>query len=83
MTIKQYMESIKNMTALSPDGVMLKDVLMEMTEVWSTAACQGYFILAAKDAGVDDDTIRKILSTFSREFDDFSIEQAEKIYYEY
>ena len=83
MTVNQYIESIKNMTAVSPTGVILKDVLMDMTEVWSTAACQGYFIQAAKDAGVDDDTIRKILSTFSREFDDFSIEQAEKIYYKY
>lgn len=47
---------------------------------WSNDACRGYAIMAMKGAGVDEETIKKVMLELHREFDWTSVEEAAEYY---
>ena len=85
MTIKTYLDALKSakMVPGNPDGPSFVETVMDMAEIWSNGACQGYFIQAAKIAGLDDESIRKILSAFGEAFEDLTVDEADKLYCNY
>jgi hypothetical protein len=52
-------------------------------EKWSNAACRGYTIKACESAGLDHETIFKVIQAFRWAFEEYTIKQAEQIYYNY
>jgi len=52
-------------------------------EKWSNAACRGYAIKACESAGLERETITKIIHEFRWAFEEYTVKQAEKIYYEF
>lgn len=50
-------------------------------EYWSNDACEGYAIMAMEDAGLDNETIRKVLWIMSCDlFDSVSVDEAKEYY---
>ena len=47
---------------------------------WRNDACMGYAIMAMKRAGLDDDTISKVISTMTDCFDDTTVDAAGQYY---
>lgn len=85
MTIKTYLEGFQKSNPVpgNPDGPSFMETIMDTAEVWSNGACRGYFIQAAKIAGLDDESIRKILSAFGEAFEDLTVDEADKLYCNY
>lgn len=52
-------------------------------ECWSNAACRGYAIKACESAGLDHETIVKIIQAFRWAFEEYTVKQAEQVYYDY
>ncbi len=48
---------------------------------WSNPACKGYAILAMERAGLDAETIRKVVKALEWCFDDTTTKEAEQHYY--
>ncbi len=52
-------------------------------ESWSNAACRGYAIRACELAGIDHETMDRIICMFRVCFEELTVKEAEKVYYEY
>lgn len=53
--------------------------VMKYMEYWSNDACEGYAIMAMEDAGLDNETIRKVLRIMSYDlFDSVSVDEAKE-----
>lgn len=48
-------------------------------EEWSNNACEGYAILAMQAAGLDAQTVRRVLDQMRVCFDSVSVEEAEEV----
>ena len=59
--------------------------LLELFELekWSNAACRGYAIKACESAGLDCETILKVINSFRWAFEEYTLKQAEQIYYDF
>lgn len=59
--------------------------LLEIFELekWSNSACCGYAIKACESAGLEREIIGKIIHEFRVVFEEYTVKQAEKIYYNY
>lgn len=56
-------------------------LLAQMAEgPWRNDACVGYAIMAMKRAGLDDEAIRKVISTMTDCFDDTTVDAAGQYY---
>ena len=82
MTVKAYIEKVKALDSqlVSEDGSLYSDAAMESIEVWSNNACCGYLLMAAKDAGLADDTVKDLMHSLRGKFDVISVEEAEENY---
>lgn len=80
MTIKDYLQKVKSAN-LNETG--FTDTMMEATEIWSNDACEGYFLRAAQLVGLNQDTIKNVLSAFNTAFEEVSIDDAADIYRKY
>jgi len=82
MTIKEYLEKIVEIR-LSPvnkgDSSSL-ETMMSTMEIWNCGACRGYAIIAMEEAGVDTETIKKVVGSMSRIFNTVSTDEAERRY---
>lgn len=67
-----------------PTSIIDKE-LLELFELekWSNAACRGYAIKACESAGLDNETILKVIHAFRWAFEEYSLKQAEQIYYDF
>ena len=75
-----------NMMGIKKDKTATIDMqLQELFELdkWSNAACRGYAIKACESAGFDRETIHKVIHAFRWAFEEFSVKQAEQIYYDF
>ena len=43
---------------------------------WRNDACMGYSLKAMRDAGIDEELIKKAMRCLDRSFDDVSVEEA-------
>ena len=59
--------------------------LMELfkLEKWSNAACRGYAIKACESAGLEHEMIIKVIREFRWAFEEYTVKQAEQIYYDF
>ena len=66
-------------------GSIVDKELLELftLEKWSNAACRGYAIKACESAGLDHDTILKVIHAFRWAFEEYTVKQAEQIYYDF
>lgn len=53
-----------------------------IVESWSNQACFGYTIMAAEDAGLNEEQIRKLIRKMHHVNDEVSVEEAAKYYRE-
>ena len=51
-------------------------------DTWSNAACCGYVLLACKNLGYTKQDSRKLLEAVNAVFENYTIQQAEKGYYD-
>ena len=73
MKIADYVK--KNEAVLPPD---LVDVVLSETSIWTNNACYGYCIEAMENAGVDRETITKVVRGLHQAFDELTVEEAER-----
>lgn len=85
MTIKNYLQGIEaaKLTPAEPGGMSFVEAMQEAAEIWSNDACMGYCIRAAQLAGLDQDTIQKLLGACEVAFDELSVDEAAEIYRRY
>lgn len=82
MTIAEYMkqaQELDNQTT-SKTGKPISELMAESVSIWSNDSCRGYFILAAQAAGLDRETIRKVLGETYHLFDEKTLTEAEQAY---
>ena len=73
MTVAEYVK--KNLEALPPELALLA---LESTSIWTNDACYGYCIEAMERAGVDRETIAKVVRGLHQAFDELTVEEAER-----
>lgn len=52
------------------------------SDTWSNAACCGYVLLACKKLGYNKQESRNLLEAVNAMFENYTIQQAEKVYYD-
>lgn len=52
------------------------------SDTWSNAACCGYVLLACKRLGYNKQESRNLLEAVNAMFENYTIQQAEKVYYD-
>lgn len=52
------------------------------SDIWSNAACCGYVLLACKNLGYTKQESRSLLESVNATFGNYTIQQAEKEYYD-
>lgn len=85
MTVKEYLSGIEQakLTLTEPDGKTFADAMAESAELWSNEACKGYFLQAARIAGIDQSVIREILRAYNEVFETITVNEAAAIYCKY
>ena len=71
MTIRDFLAENKpsrGINASTGEEVLISP--LDWAEVWDNAACKGYAIMAMEFAGLDAETIDRVLSQFPYAFDD-------------
>lgn len=59
-------------------NLMLGSEVLDMVSIWSNEACRGYCVDAMERAGLDRETIGKVLSGLHEAFDELTVEEAER-----
>lgn len=59
-------------------NLMLGSEVLDMVDVWSNEACQGYCLAAMVKAGVDADVAEKVIRGLHDAFDELTVEEAER-----
>lgn len=81
MTIDEFKEKHSNLRRLKDEnGRDFLDVSVETLDVWSNDACRGYCICALKGAGMDNETINKIVGSLHGYFNDLTVDEAAEIF---
>lgn len=85
MTVKEYLSGIEQakLTLTEPDGKTFADAMAESAELWSNEACKGYFLQAARIAGIDQSVIREVLRAYNEVFETITLDEAAAIYCKY
>lgn len=85
MTIKEFMEKNQALDNkfTNPDGKKLSEVMAETASIWSNDSAKGYVIKAAQSLKMSRKQIDELLQRMQWAFDDLTVEEAEKLYYEY
>lgn len=85
MTIKKYLEDCKELDGKFKfkDGKTYSEVAQETTSVWSNDAVRGYLIAAAKRLKMSHEKINALLGAIGIMFDDYTQDEAEKIYFNF
>lgn len=85
MTIKEFMEKNQALDKkfTNSDGKKLSETMAKYTSVWSNGAAEGYVIKAAEALHMSREKIEELLDTMEWAFSELTVEEAEKIYYDY
>lgn len=75
MTINEFIRNAKE-NGYSEEAI--NQILLETNEVWSNKACRAYMIAAASAAGVDNDTINRMIETLEIALEYWTIEEAKR-----
>ncbi len=75
MTVKQYREKCQ---ARGDDKFY--EFMETALEIWSNDACIGYMIVAAQDAGLNQEQIRSLVSEVKGALDALSLDEAAERY---
>ena len=83
MTVKEFMDKCRSMplTPITPGAPSYAELMETETEIWSNDACRGYAMMAMQDAGLDQQTISKVLHVMHYVFDQVSVAEAEQHYH--
>lgn len=73
------------MTSKNDKAIKIDSNLQELFdfEQWSNAACRGYAIKACESVGLDHKTIIKVVKAFGWAFEEYTLKQAEQIFYNF
>lgn len=79
------MEKVKRMERKNDQAIKNDSDLLELFELeqWSNAACRGYAIKACESVGLDHETVVKVIKAFRWTFEEYTVKQAEQIYYDF
>lgn len=80
MKYKDYMRQLEKLPHKTADGRTIAEMYADTVEIWSNYACVGYAKIAMQAAGVDEQTVDKVVKELHHAFDDYSIEEAEQRY---
>lgn len=85
MTISEFLNKARELdgSLKNKDGVLYSEAVAKSTEIWSNNACKGYFVIAARAAGLDRETITSVLSELGDAFDFTTLEEAERAYIDF
>ncbi len=72
-----------NLTPVEPGGMSFVEAAQAATDIWSNDACVGYCVRATQLAGLDQDTVQKLLEACVGVFDELSVDEAAEIYRRY
>ncbi len=68
MTVGEFLEK----------NLMMGSEVLDMVDVWSNEACQGYCVAAMEKAGVGADVAAKVIRGLHEAFDELTVEEAER-----
>ena len=85
MTVKDFMENNQKLDDKfkSSNGAKLSETMAACTSVWSNDACRGYLIAVAKRLKMSPEKIKSMLNAVEEAFSDYTIDEAEKIYFNF
>jgi len=81
MKYKDYVQQLEKLPHRDSSGRTLAEMYGDSVEIWSNYAAIGYAKIAMEQAGIDSDSINKVVAAMNKAFDDYSIDEAEKHYY--
>lgn len=61
----------------------LAEILLQETSIWKNEACYGYVIVAMENAGYSREDINKLFNYLHSAFEEYTVEEAEKKWFEY
>ena len=81
MRISEFLQHNADMAEFrTADGKTLQQTILEITSVWSNAACTGYCLKAAQKAGLSDTDVSAVLLALNECFDEMTVEEAETFF---
>ena len=78
MKVAEYIQ--KNKEAMPPE---LAEMLTQETSIWSNDACNGYMIIAMRNAGYKEKDIDTMIRYLHSAFEEYLVEEAEKEWINY
>jgi len=80
MKYKDYIKQLKQLPHKDSNGRSIAEMYADNIDIWSNYACIGYARIAMQAAGIDEQSIDKVIKELHHAFDDYTIEQAEEYY---
>lgn len=83
MKYKDYIKQLQQLPhrSSSSNGTRtIAEMYADNVDIWSNYACIGYARIAMNAAGLDIQSIDKVIKELHKAFDDYTIEQAEEHY---
>lgn len=80
MKYSDYIKSLEQLPHKTTDGRSIAQIYADAVEIWSNYACIGYARIAMQAAGLDKQSIDKVIKEMHHAFDDYSVDEAEKHY---
>lgn len=80
MKYKDYIKQLEQLPHKDSNGRSVAEMYADNIDIWNNYACIGYARIAMQAAGIDEQSIDKVIKELHHAFDDYTIEQAEKYY---
>ncbi len=80
MKYKDYIKQLEQLPHKDSNGRSIAEMYADNIDIWSNYACIGYARIAMQAAGIDGQSIDKVIKELHHAFDDYTIEQAEEYY---
>ena len=80
MKYKDYIKQLEQLPHKDSNGRSIAEMYVDNIDIWSNYACIGYARIAMQAAGIDEQSIDKVIKELHHAFDDYTIEQAEEYY---
>ena len=84
MTVKELLEIVDKPLVCVPNTEQNRDdyksLVLQTMEIWQNDACRGYAAAAAVAAGLDLETIKRLLEAMGAAYDDMTIREAADFY---
>lgn len=80
MKYKDYIKQLQQLPHRDSSSRTIAEMYADNIDIWSNYACIGYARIAMQAAGLDIQSIDKVIKELHKAFDDYTIEQAEEHY---